>query len=183
MKIPNSGRKKALFLIDIQSDFLDARNKYIIDNIKKLLDKVKYDIYIEAVFYSKKGSLWDLQQHIIFPLGDKTKTVDDLKNVYSKLKIVQVKKQTRSIFKEDQNKLLQILKDNDIEEVHLVGTQTNDCILASAFDAFDNGYIPYVIEECCETATKELQKYGIALFRRQHMSNNSVIEKADFIEI
>ena len=183
MKIPNSNRKKALFIIDVQSDFLDSRNNYIVDNILKLLDKAKYDLYVEAVFYSKKGSMWDKQQHMVIPKNENTHTIDNLQEKLSKLKTVKVEKQTRSIFKEDSGGLLKKLKDNNIEEIHIIGTQTNDCVFASAIEAFDLGFFSYVIEECCETATKELQEQGIALLRRQNMTNNSFVEKIDVLMI
>ena len=183
MKIPNSKRKKALFVIDVQPEFLNYRNKYIVKNIHKLLDKIKYDIYVEAVFYSQKGSLWDLQQNIVIPKGEKTHTVGSLAKVLLRLNAIELEKQTRSIFKEDSKGLGKKLKDNEIEEIHLVGTQTNDCIFASAIESFDLGFFAYAIEECCESSSQALQDCGIALLRKQSMTNNSILENIDFLTI
>lgn len=54
MEIPSSNRKKALIIVDVQPGFLKKRNKYIIKNIQKLLQSVKYDIYVESIFHAEK---------------------------------------------------------------------------------------------------------------------------------
>lgn len=180
MKIPSSKRKKALFVIDVQDEFLDARNRYIIEEIKSLLENTEYDLYVEAIFYAEKGSIWDLQQHWTAPKSDKTKTVDSLANILRKYKALRVEKDSRSVFKGNNNTLHEFLKQNSIEEIHIVGTQTNDCVFATALESSDLGFFTYVIEECCETANEDLQKHGIALLRRQNLTNNSVVEELDF---
>ncbi|MGH7204178.1 MAG: cysteine hydrolase family protein [Candidatus Levyibacteriota bacterium] len=183
MKIPQSVRKKALFIIDVQPEFLDKRNDYIIENIHTLLENTKYDLYVEAVFYSKKGSLWDKQRQIVVPKGRNTHTVKSIAHKLKKFSAIKVEKQTRSVFKDDKKEVFALLKEHKIEEIHFAGTQANDCIFASAIEAFDLGFFSYVIEECCETATKELQEYGLALLRRQKMTNNSIVEKVKFLTI
>jgi nicotinamidase-related amidase len=57
MKIPDTKRKRALIVIDVQPAFIRPHNKHIISNIVSLIEKVPYDTYIEAVFYAEKGSL------------------------------------------------------------------------------------------------------------------------------
>ncbi|MGI8420199.1 MAG: cysteine hydrolase family protein [Candidatus Levyibacteriota bacterium] len=183
MKIPQSLRKKALFIIDVQPEFLDKRNNYIVEEINTLLDNTKYDLYVEAVFYSKKDSLWDKQRQIIVPKGRNTHTVKSIANKLKSFSSIKVEKHTRSVFKDDKKEVFALLKKHKIEEIHFVGTQTNDCIFASALEAFDLGFFSYAIEECCETATEELQGYGLALLRRQKMTNNSVVEKVKFLTI
>lgn len=67
--------------------------------------------------------------------------------------------------------------------MHIVGTETNDCVLATAFDAFDSGFLPYVLEECCESATKGRHEMGVKLLRIQGMSNNRCLVKTKRIEL
>jgi nicotinamidase-related amidase len=38
MKIPNSSRKKALLIVDVQDGFLIERNRVILPNIQKLIE-------------------------------------------------------------------------------------------------------------------------------------------------
>lgn len=177
MNVPKSSRKKALILVDIQPSFIDDRNKYILENILKLLKHVSYDLYIEANFHAEKGSLWDIQQQWTCPEGPKTETVKKLSKVLIKYYPVVVEKETKSVFKGNKN-IHKILKQEDIEEVHLVGLDTDDCVLATAYESFDLGFITYVLEECCQSsASDELHHMAIQLLREQHMTNHSIVEK------
>ncbi len=46
MKVPNSKRKKALIMVDVQPGFLNERNKYILENIKSLIKNIPYDFFV-----------------------------------------------------------------------------------------------------------------------------------------
>jgi len=61
MKIPNTKRKKALFIIDLHPPFLLERNRYITKNIKKIVENIDYDCIIVSQSYNKKNSLWGKQ--------------------------------------------------------------------------------------------------------------------------
>ncbi len=58
MFIPETGRKKALFIVDVQDGFLVERNTYILPNIIELIEKGNYDSIIYSISYNKEGSLW-----------------------------------------------------------------------------------------------------------------------------
>lgn len=180
MKLPVTNRKKSLIVVDVQPAFLKPHNTHIVSNICSLINKEPYDVYIEAVFAAEKGSLWDTQQDWVCPKGDETHTVDEIRSLLKTKNPLKVNKSTRSVFRGDQD-VTQYLKDHDIEEVHLVGTETNDCVLATAFDAFDSGFAVYVLEECCESATQGRHDMGVQLLRIQGMTNNRCL--ADTKEI
>lgn len=183
MKIPDSKRKKALIVVDVQPRFVDDKNKYIVENIVKLIKGIGYDIIVETIFHAEKGSLWDKQQHWTSPKGDEFHTVDEIRNATKHLNIIHIEKEKKSVFKGDKD-LSALLRGHDIEEVHIVGMETNDCIIASAYESFDLGFFTYIIEECCQSATSdEFHKMGLELLRRQCITNNSCIENVDFIEI
>lgn len=171
--IPKNARRKALLVVDVQPAFLDDRFNYIVENILQLLNTIKYDCYVVATFHAEEGSLWDLQQGYTCPEGNVAITIAEIDNVLKPLQPLIVRKETRSTFRGDKD-VANFLKQNQVEEVHIVGTQTNDCILATAFDAFDSGFFTYVIEECCRGPTKEFHDAGIKLLRRQNMTNHSV---------
>ena len=173
--LPKTGKRKALYIVDVQPAFLDERNKHIVENITNLLKQSDYDLYITAIFYSKEGDLWEKHRGHTVPKDNDTRTVDEIEELLEAHNPVRVTKQTRSGFRGDID-LTEVLQENNIEEVHIVGTQTNDCIFATAIDAFDSGLYPYVIEECCESSTKELHEMGIALLRRQKMTNHSYLK-------
>lgn len=52
MKIPNSNRRKALIVVDVQPPSINERTEYVVGNIEKLLrSNMKYDLYFEALFF------------------------------------------------------------------------------------------------------------------------------------
>jgi nicotinamidase-related amidase len=179
MKVPDSGRKRALFVVDVQPSFLDARSKYIVPNIVRLIGTVPYEAYAVATFHADKGSLWDTQQEWTCPM-EATDIV--IATALESRQPINIEKDSRSAFKgapraEEHFRLKQI------KEVHIVGTQTNDCIFATALESFDLGFIPYVIEECCEAATKDVHDTALTLLRRQQMTNNSCIESISYFNV
>jgi nicotinamidase-related amidase len=182
MKLPDTGRKKALIVVDLQPAFIKDHNSHIVPKVKSLLENVEYGAYVEAVFSAEKGSLWDVQQQWICPETKETHTVDEVKELLDSKNPLKVHKHTRSVFRGDQD-VAAYLKEHGIEEVHLVGTETNDCVLATAFDAFDSGFPVYVLEECCESATVGRHQIGLDLLRIQGMTNNRCLTNTVDVEV
>ncbi len=172
MKIPDTNRKRALIVIDLQPAFVKPHNQHIVHNIISLIKNVPYDAYVEAVFHAEKGSLWDLQQGFTAPQGHDMRTVDEVMEVLGPHNPLHVIKETRSTFKGDQD-LVAYFKERGIEEIHLVGTETHDCVLATAYDAFAVGFPVYALEECIESSTSGRHEAGLKLLRWQSMTNNS----------
>lgn len=54
MKIPQSGRRTALVLIDIQRGFVPREDTTAFENIKKLIAGRQYDAYVSCVFHCEK---------------------------------------------------------------------------------------------------------------------------------
>src|SRR3989338_2869553 len=139
MKVPLSGRKKALLLVDVQPAFVNHRNKHIIKSIAHLVKTIPYDFYAIALFHAEKGSLWDKQQNWICPQDTRFHIPLELAGLLKDKNCVHIKKSTKSVFKGNKD-LAALLKNKKIKEVHVVGFDTNDCVLASAYEAFDLGF-------------------------------------------
>ncbi len=96
---------------------------------------------------------------------------------------IHIEKETKSVFKGNKN-LVEGLRQRSIEEVHIVGVDVNDCVLATAYEAFDLGFFTYVIEECSESSDSERTRdVGFEAMRHVNLTNNSCIENLDYIEI
>ena len=174
IKIPNTHRKRALIVIDLQPAFIKPHNKHIVQNIISLVKTVPYDAYVEAVFHAEKGSLWDTQQGFTVPQDEGMRTVDEVMAVLKPHNPLHVIKETRSTFKGDQD-LVAYLTEHGIEDIHLVGTETHDCVLATAYDAFAAGFPVYALEECIESGTPGRHAAGLTLLRWQGMTNNACL--------
>lgn len=180
MKIPDTDRKRALIVIDLQPAFIKPHNIHIVPNIVSLITNVHYDAYVEAVFHADVGSLWDTQQGFTTPKDKDMTTVSEVAEVLKPHKPLFVTKDARSSFQGDQD-VVTYLKEHEVEEVHLVGTETHDCVLATAHDAFTKGFPVYALEECIESGTPGRHVAGLTLLRWQSMTNNSC--RADTTDI
>ncbi|MES3031769.1 MAG: isochorismatase family protein [Patescibacteria group bacterium] len=170
IKIPKSNKKKALILVDIQHGFIKRWGKSFLRNLKDLIIKEKYDLYVEVTFHAEKGSLWDKQTNWTFPYES---TVPEVLDLLKGKKVIKVIKETRSAFKGNV-RLYPALKKNKIEEVHVVGFDSNDCVFATAQEAFDLGFFTYVIEECTGASQGEkIHKSAISILRNLGLTNNS----------
>lgn len=172
MFIPQTWRKKALFIIDVQTGFIIYRNKYIIPNIIKLIQQWNYDLIVYSIQYNDENSLWYKQ------IGwcewvPETDTIPEVKKALEWKKNLKVNKLTRSIWKCDEN-LKSILEKENIKEVHLCWYESNDCVFASALESFDLGYYTFVIEEATETrTTASNHPKAIDLMNYLNLTNNS----------
>lgn len=183
MKIPWSKRKKALIVVDVQAAFLNARNRYILASIKKLLKRASYNFYAESVFYAEKGSQWDKQTNWTLPKDANAKTSKKILDLLKQKNYLHIEKTTKSAFKGNIN-LHNQLKKKAIREVHIVGLDANDCVLATAYEAFDLGYFTYVIEECTDSSSsKKIKQAGFEVLRQVNLTNNSCLEKIGFVKI
>ncbi|QQG40245.1 MAG: isochorismatase family protein [Candidatus Aenigmatarchaeota archaeon] len=180
MRIPDTGRRRALIVVDVQPAFVNRGNRHVIQNIRRLLDGVDYNLYAEALFHAERGGIWDRQQKWTCPRNAGFFTVPVLAEALRTLGSVRIEKETKSAFKGKPD-LAALFRKHKIDEVHVAGYDTNDCIIATAYEAFDLGMFTYVIEECVESSsTRTLHKEALALLRHQNMTNNSCVERAKF---
>ena len=174
MNLPNPSRKRALLVIDVQTGFVNERNAWIILNIAKLITDGDYGSFVCAEFQADQGSQWDKQSGWTFELSP---TVPEIKNILNTEKTTFVTKKSRSVFIE-QSSLVQKLRDQGIEEVHVVGYDINDCVLTTANDAFDYGFYTYVIEEASDSSqSNELREAALLILRENEMTNHSELIK------
>ena len=171
LPLPKSDRKSALVLVDIQSGFIKEWKGLLVENLKTLLCHKKYDIYIEVTFHAPKGSIWERQCHWTFPDQHTIAAVEKL--LEGVQPVVKIKKETKSAFKGTPN-LLRLLKASNIEDVHLVGLDSNDCVFATAQESFDLGFYTYVIEECTgSSGGKKMHEDAINILRYLGLTNHS----------
>lgn len=172
MFIPQTGRKKALFIVDVQDWFIIERNKYIIPNIIKLIQEWNYDLIVYSIQYNDKNSLWYKQIGWCEEISE-TDTTPEIKNALVWKNFLKVNKLSRSIWKWNED-LKNILNKQKIKEIHICWYESNDCVFATAQESFDLGYFTFVIEEATETRTTAINHtYAIALLNYLNLTNNS----------
>jgi nicotinamidase-related amidase len=148
------------------------------ERIASLINQVPYDYYVETLFHAEAGSIWDKQMQWTGPKPNTARinSVDEIGAALAHKDAFYVEKSTRSAFTGN-TVLRDFLKKRSVAEVHIVGLDTSDCVLATAHDAFDEGFITYVIEECCEVAdNRTLHQAALEILRYGKLTNNSCLE-------
>jgi nicotinamidase-related amidase len=138
--------KTALLVIDVQSYFLKRSPKELPMRIANYIKSSNYDYIGFTVFRNKDGSNWEKT------LGwDKSKRNEDVQLPidFEDLATPEntFEKYTYSALK--QISLIERLKAEDIETIDICGIDTDACVLATAYEAFDEGYRTKILFELC----------------------------------
>ena len=149
---------KALIVIDAQKYFLnkwtEPKVKPILNNIKNYLNinLQKYSLIYFTIFMNDKNS----PSWLISGWKDCTRSpdidlFDELKNFTNKNNVVY--KNVLSAAKKPQ--IIEALKENKVQEVHLCGFDTDCCVLATDYDLFDLGLKPVILENLTWSTSKD----------------------------
>jgi len=158
--------KKALFVIDVQNYFINSQTKVLPKKIRQYIEKnkKKFDLIVFTHFVNDAtASVFRLLNWKECSISPQIDIVEELrpvlkygkvfaKNVYSVLKITQVKN---------------LLKQYNIQELYLCGIDTDCCILATAYDGFDQGYKIHLLEDLCTASSSiKLHSAALSIFKR-----------------
>jgi nicotinamidase-related amidase len=168
---------KALIVIDAQKYFLNERTgstvrkvvkrirKYVIENQKD------FPLIFFTIFKNDQNSpVWKISDWKEMAKSPDTDICDELKEFVTKDNLIY--KNILSAVKI--NKIKQALIKNNISEVYLCGFDTDCCVLATAYDLYDQGIKPVILENLCwSTAKDNLHKPTLKIIN----SNIGFIEK------
>jgi nicotinamidase-related amidase len=170
--------KSAYLLIDYVYDFIDdkgvlslsERGQSIQPNIIKIIKKIKED---EGILYlcndnHEKDSYTYSPESKLFPLhcnreGSKLYIDQDVFNNIKPNKTMNISKTMYSAFNGTMLNLT--LKQQQIEELVLMGVCTDICVLHTAIDAYNLGYKITVISDCCCGLTQEGHQFALNHFK------------------
>ena len=157
---------KALFVIDVQNYFTDSVATALPRNIARYVQTHRKD-YQTIIFtrfvntpHSSVYRFLKWKKSMVSPDIDIALELQSLlkygvlvsKDVYSALKVPRVAK---------------LLKEKRIEPIYLCGVDTDCCVLATAYDAFDQGYQVCLLENLCLSRPgKKLHEAAKAMFKR-----------------
>ena len=135
---------KALIVIDVQNGFVNKRTASLPAKIENLIRSNKYPLVVFSKFINRKQSNF-------FKLLNwkKMQKVPDT-DIHSRLRKFANKKNTftktaYSVFKA--KGFSNFLKKNSVTELHICGIDSDGCVLATAFEAFDLGYTVIVLSK------------------------------------
>ncbi len=188
IKIPKSDRKKGLIIVDVQPKTLAESVLPLVTLMESFISRTNYDVYVDANYWADEQSMFFRQNEFSVSKAEAGQTAPQILAAIAEKDApkLTVEKNVRSCFKGfNRAELLKFLKTHEIEEVHFVGYDINDCVLASVYDSIDNGYFSYVLEELAHhwDGSEELKNAAIAVLRRQGMTNNSTRGKTADVEV
>jgi nicotinamidase-related amidase len=154
--------KTALIVVDVQYFFLHSAPNDLPKNIANHIDIESYDVVAFTVFKNTPSSNFvrSLKWNKCFSEDD-TKLPDKFKPYISSDNVFT--RNTYSGF--TGTSLHEFLQNNDVQKVVLCGIDTDACVLATAFSAFDNGYLVDVDFELTFSGGG-LEKEAQAIIRR-----------------
>ncbi len=154
---------KALIIIDLEKGFMNDLTKDLPGKIKKYLgeNKDKFDLVLFTQFKNHKGSNFDrLMEYEDFMKPEEYDIVPELQEFVTKDNLFV--KDTYGSFVDD--RVLNALKEKGIEEVYIMGIQTENCVLTFARDAFDRGFRVFVMKDYCGSdASTESHKAALKI--------------------
>ena len=158
--------KKALIVVDVQKYFLIDKTKSIVKNIQRYLanNSRNYSSIYFTIFKNDTTSpLWQISKWKDCTASPDIEVCDEIKeftnnenlfykNYLSAAKVPQIREG---------------LERNNISEVHLCGFDTDCCVLATAYDLFDQKIKPVILENLTWSTSKEnLHKSAIQMVKR-----------------
>jgi nicotinamidase-related amidase len=158
----------ALIIVDVQNCFVTENTRHILKGIKEAIpryseviftrfvnhDETNFAVHgyhkckseVENAIHPKLSGI--AKEHLVFT-----------KHTFSAFKAMRPKKTgASSQWNSDSietDSIVEYLKEKGVEEVHLCGTDTEACVLASAYEAFDLGFRVRVLYELCASCNGE----------------------------
>lgn len=136
----------SLLIVDMQKGFINKHDQFLIKNIENLLNSHKFDNVFATKFINRKNSIYDK-----FLNWNKMRTKSEQEFAISLPKTAKVFEKTSYALNE---KDLQFLKQKCGGGILICGMDYDACVLAIAFQLFDNGIKPKFVLNCVGSHSK-----------------------------
>lgn len=154
-------KNTALVIVDVQNCFVTEENRDLPKMISRRIPD--YEEVVFTRFLNHDGSNFAAHGYHKCKSEHESAIHPDLADIAGEHKVFT--KHTFSALKAV--KLVEHLKEKGIEEVHICGTDTDACVMASAYEAFDLGFRVRVLYELCASCNgKDFHEAGAKIMRR-----------------
>ena len=159
---------KNILIIDMQKGFINKNNSFLIEKINDYLALNNF----ENIFYTK---------YINTPQSPFVKilnwngmlTVEDQKIVVNQLPNSMCFVKTGYGLTTE---MISKIKEKNITEIEICGTDTDACVLAIAYNLFDNNIKPIIIKDLCSSSStnKLIHKNSLEIMKRSFGEKNII---------
>ena len=134
---------KCLLVIDVQKGFVSPKTEYVVPRILELIEQFKGELVVATKFLNYQESPYF--RFMGWERLTASPETDIIPEVENKANLVIEK----AIYSACKDKFCNLLSAKDIDEVYLVGIDTDCCVLKTATDLFERGIRPIVLEHYC----------------------------------
>ena len=164
---------RALLIIDVQHAFLTRNTAPAVSAIVRLVEQGDYDLFVTAQYGKaamphKRAMQKSLWERAYGHLHRSNQILPAVQEALGDRRVLQVAKSSRSLFG-DGTRLATALRRRGVNEVHVIGFETHDCVLATAFDAFDHNFTTYVIARACASKRRSRHDAALQILRSANM--------------
>lgn len=156
-----------LLIIDLQNQFINSNTKNCIKDISNLVIKNKFDKVLFTKFIN------DINNNVYRKLHwdgciseESTKISIDI----GKNKVIE--KNTYSAFNEE---LKRYIDNNNIDKIFLCGIDIECCVMATAFDLFDNNFNVYILKDYCYSTYGIDKKNNAIEILKRNIGENYIV--------
>lgn len=157
---------KNIIVVDMQKGFINQNNQFLIEKVNSYLHSncFKNVFYTECINQSGGPFLEILKWNAMLKIEEQQIVVDILNN--------------STIFTKNgyglTPEMIKCLKDKNITEIELCGTDTDACVMAIAYNLFDNNIKPIILSSLCgsSSSNKKLHNNSIEIMKRSFGKEN-----------
>ena len=155
-----------LIVIDIQKGFINTKTRKALEIVEKAKKRLEYDVCVLTKFFNSDETSFsqflhwkrfqtEKEQELAIEIEEKDKTI--YKNTYSAVT----------------DDLKSLICNGKYKKAYICGVETDSCVLATAFELFDNGVKPMIIiDGCASMRGKKFHKAAELIMRRSFGDEN-----------
>lgn len=136
--------KIALFIIDVQEEFLNGHTKHLPPLMARLQQQYSR-VFVTRFVNPPDSPFRKLLDH-------RTPHPDNIEPRLTFLLAHHAKVRNKSTYSALDRRLITELHMSGVSELHLAGNDTDACVMATALHAFDQGLTPVVLADCCASS-------------------------------
>lgn len=168
--------RRAAVIVDVQNGFINEHTQHIPDRIAALLDAYTFERCIFTRYLNIEDSPFEvLMGWSDMHNGVKTEIVDLLLPYAAKGEVI-VKYSYSGLTDE----LITDLRAAEIDELVIVGLETDACVLKTAFDAFEATLPLTVITDLCATMEGQTAHQNAIALMQRNLGWQNVLTRAQF---
>jgi nicotinamidase-related amidase len=145
---------RILLIIDVQKYFINGLTKDLPEKIKKYIEQNRSEfskIKFTQIINNEKNNFVKLMDWHEFSKPPQIDICDELKQFAGK-ENTYIKNGYSAFRNKD---FAEYLKNNKIQEIWIAGINTENCVFATAIEAFDLEYRPVVLSKLCRSSANE----------------------------